>query len=101
MLLVAVLLLPRYDPRVKCRWSALCPAAARNDDSREISQSILERLKRGQRDGDVPKTAPIVTLAAYYATVLHGLAFQPRDAPRARRSRRLWISPWAGWQQMV
>jgi AcrR family transcriptional regulator len=46
---------------------------------RQISQSILERLKLGQREGDVPKAAPIVALAAYYSTVLHGLALQSRD----------------------
>ena len=26
----------------------------------QVSQSILDRLKRGQQDGDVPKAAPIV-----------------------------------------
>jgi hypothetical protein len=46
---------------------------------RQISQSILDRLKRGQHDGDVPKTAPIVALTAYYSTVLHGLALQSRE----------------------
>ena len=45
----------------------------------QISQSILERLKRGQHEGDVPKAAPIAALAAYYSTVLHGLALQSRD----------------------
>jgi AcrR family transcriptional regulator len=46
---------------------------------RQISQSILERLKQGQHEGDIPKAAPIVALAAYYSTVLHGLALQSRD----------------------
>ena len=46
---------------------------------RQISQSILERLKRGQHEGDVPKTVPVVALAAYYASVLYGLAIQSRD----------------------
>ena len=46
---------------------------------RQISQSILDRLKRGQHDGDVPKTAPVAALAAYYSTLLHGLALQSRD----------------------
>ena len=27
---------------------------------RQMSQSILDRLKRGQHEGDVPKAAPIV-----------------------------------------
>jgi AcrR family transcriptional regulator len=46
---------------------------------RQISQAILNRLKQGQQDGDVPKTAPVAALAAYYTTVLHGLALQSRD----------------------
>jgi hypothetical protein len=55
---------------------------------RQTSQSILKRLKRGQREGDVLKTAPIVALAAYYATVLYGLALQSRMAPLKRGSPR-------------
>jgi hypothetical protein len=46
---------------------------------RQISQAILDRLKQGQQDGDVPKTVPVVVLAAYYTTILHGLALQSRD----------------------
>jgi hypothetical protein len=46
---------------------------------RQISQSILDRLKHGQYDGDVPKTGPIAALAAYFSTVLHGLALQSRN----------------------
>ena len=46
---------------------------------RQISRSILDRLKRGQRDGDIPTTAPITALTAYFSTVLHGLALQSRD----------------------
>jgi len=51
---------------------------------RQISQAILNRLKQGQQDGDVPKTAPIAALAAYYTTVLHGLALQSRDGASRR-----------------
>src|ERR1700735_2249645 len=46
---------------------------------RQISQAILNRLKQGQQDGDVPKTLPVAALAAYYTTVLHGLALQSKD----------------------
>jgi AcrR family transcriptional regulator len=46
---------------------------------RQISLAILDRLKQGQHDGDVPRTAPVAALAAYYSTVLHGLALQSRD----------------------
>src|SRR3984885_53496 len=46
---------------------------------RQISQAILNRLKKGQQDGDVATTMPLAALAAYYTTVLHGLALQSRD----------------------
>src|ERR1700722_4938464 len=46
---------------------------------RQISQAILTRLKQGQQDGDVATTMPLAALAAYYTTVLHGLALQSRD----------------------
>jgi AcrR family transcriptional regulator len=68
---------------------------------RQISQSILERLKRGQRDGDVPKTAPIVVLTAYYATVLHGLALQSRDGASRKTLTQVLEFSMANWQRMV
>src|SRR5580704_18594067 len=46
---------------------------------RQICGAILGRLRKGQRDGDLPKAAPISALASYYGTVLHGLALQSRD----------------------
>lgn len=50
-------------------------------------QAIGDRIRRGQRDGDVQANAPVDALAAYYTTVLHGLSIQARDgAPRATLS---------------
>jgi AcrR family transcriptional regulator len=68
---------------------------------RQISQSILERLKRGQHDGDVPKTAPIVALTAYYTTVLHGLALQSRDGVSRKMLTRVLEFAMANWHWMV
>jgi AcrR family transcriptional regulator len=68
---------------------------------RQISQSILERLKRGQHDGDIPKSAPIVALAAYYSTVLHGLALQSRDGASHKTLTQVVEFATADWQQMV
>jgi AcrR family transcriptional regulator len=68
---------------------------------RQISQSILERLKRGQREGDVPKAAPIVALAAFYSTVLHGLAIQSRDGASRKTLTQVVELTMADWQQMV
>ncbi len=42
-------------------------------------RSLMRRIKRGVREGDTPNTASVSGLAAYYATVLHGLSIQARD----------------------
>jgi AcrR family transcriptional regulator len=67
---------------------------------REISQSILDRLKRGQRDGDVPTTASLTPLTAYFSTVLHGLALQSRDGASRQTLTQVVEIAMAGWQQM-
>jgi AcrR family transcriptional regulator len=68
---------------------------------REISQSILDRLKWGQHDGDVPTTASLTALTAYFSTVLHGLALQSRDGASRRMLTQVVEIAMAGWQQMV
>jgi AcrR family transcriptional regulator len=68
---------------------------------RQISQSILDRLKLGRRDGDVPTTAPVVALTAYFSTVLHGLALQSRDGASRKTLTQVVEIAMAAWQQMV
>jgi AcrR family transcriptional regulator len=68
---------------------------------RQISQSILDRLKLGQRDGDVQTTAPVVALTAYFSTVLHGLALQSRDGASRRTLTQVVEIAMANWQQMI
>jgi AcrR family transcriptional regulator len=68
---------------------------------REVSHSILERLKRGQREGDLPKTAPVVALAAYYTTVLHGLALQSKDGASRKTLSQIVEIAMANWNQIV
>lgn len=67
----------------------------------QIRAAILGRLRKGQRDGDLPKSAPISALASYYATVLHGLALQSRD--RVPRKALIHIAQiaMASWPQLV
>jgi AcrR family transcriptional regulator len=67
----------------------------------QISQSILERLKQGQHDGDVPKVAPVFALAAYYSTVLHGLALQSRDGASRKTLTQVVQFAMADWRQMI
>jgi AcrR family transcriptional regulator len=68
---------------------------------REISQSILDRLKQGQHDGDVLKTAPVTALAAYFSTVLYGLALQSRDGASRKILMQVVEIAIADWQEMV
>jgi AcrR family transcriptional regulator len=68
---------------------------------REISQSILDRLKLGQHDCDVPTTAPVATLAAYFSTILHGLALQSRDGASRKTLTQVVEVAMANWQQLI
>jgi AcrR family transcriptional regulator len=69
---------------------------------RQITQSILDRLKKGQHDGDIPTTASLPALTAYFSTVLHGLALQSRDGASRKTLTQVveiatadWRSCWA------
>jgi AcrR family transcriptional regulator len=64
---------------------------------RQISKSILDRLKRGQHDGDVPATASLTALTAYFSTVLHGLALQSRDGSSRQTLTQVVEIAMAGW----
>jgi AcrR family transcriptional regulator len=68
---------------------------------RQMSHSILDRLKQGQQDGDVPKRAPVAALTAYCSTVLHGLALQSRDGASRKTLTQVVEIAMADWQQMV
>jgi AcrR family transcriptional regulator len=59
--------------------------------------SILERLKRGQQDGDVPRATPVSALSAYYASVLYGLALQSRDGASRKTLTQVVEIAMANW----
>jgi AcrR family transcriptional regulator len=67
---------------------------------RQIPEAILERLRKGQRDGDLEKAAPISALASYYATVLHGLALQSRDRVSRKVLTHVVNVAMASWPQL-
>ncbi len=68
---------------------------------RETVKSIQDRLRRGQREGDVPKRAPIAELAEYYATVLHGLSIQARDGSSRKLLTHVVNCAMAAWDQTI
>ena len=67
---------------------------------RETVRSIQDRLRRGQREGDVPRNAPVFELAAYYGTVLHGLSIQARDGASRRILTHVVDCAMGVWDQM-
>jgi len=68
---------------------------------RAISQSILERLKRSQREGDVPKAAPAHAIASFYSTILYGLALQSRDGASHKTLTEVVEFAMANWQRLT
>ncbi len=47
---------------------------------REQTRVAIEaRIRRGQVKGELARSAPVNPMAAFYATVLHGLSIQARD----------------------
>ena len=68
---------------------------------RETVESIQDRLRRGQREGDLSSRAPVAEIAEYYATVLHGLSIQSRDGSSRRLLTHVVDCAMAVWDQMM
>ncbi len=68
---------------------------------RETVKSIQDRLRRGQREADMPKRAPIAELAEYYATVLHGLSIQSTDGSSRKLLTHVVNCAMATWDQII
>jgi AcrR family transcriptional regulator len=64
-------------------------------------RAIAERIRRGQREGDVPANAPAGALAAYYTTVLHGLSIQARDGASRSILSSVVDCAMSVWEQMA
>lgn len=62
--------------------------------------SIEARLRRGQREGDVPKTVSVKAIAAFYATVLHGLSIQARDGSTRRTLTNVVSCSMSAWEHL-
>jgi len=63
--------------------------------------AIEARLRRGQREGEVSKTAPVKAVAAFYATVLHGLSIQARDGSSRKILTAVVKCSMDAWEQLV
>ncbi len=63
--------------------------------------SIEDRLRRGQREGDVSNTAVIPAIAGFYTTVLHGLSIQARDGASRHALTQIVDCSMAAWNQLT
>ena len=62
---------------------------------------IRQRIKRGIAEGDVPRGADLTAMAAFYATVVDGLAIQARDAASSKVLQAVVEAAMAAWDGLT
>jgi AcrR family transcriptional regulator len=62
---------------------------------------IVERIRQGIREGDLPEGVDAEALAAYGHTVLQGLSIQARDGASRERVHAVIDTAMLGWDAMV
>jgi AcrR family transcriptional regulator len=67
---------------------------------RQGEESVRLRLERGVKDGDLPATADVRRMAAYFTTVLHGLSIQARDGATAPELDAIVDCAMASWDTL-
>ena len=68
---------------------------------REIQAVFEQRLRRGLADGDVPATANVAAIAAFYMTVLQGLSLRARDGATRETLTEITDAAMIGWDALV
>lgn len=68
---------------------------------RQVPQIIKRRLERGVADGDLSAAADLAALAAFYATVQHGLAISARDGASRKSLRTSVKYAMAAWDELT
>jgi len=64
-------------------------------------KAIQKRLQRGVDEGELPKTLDLAAMAAFYTTVIDGLAIQARDGVPRKALRFSINSAMAAWDPVV
>lgn len=67
----------------------------------EVPARLRARLDRAVAEGDLPKGINLQAIAAFYATVLHGMAIQARDGASARDQEAAITGALAAWSTLV
>lgn len=68
---------------------------------RQVPGLIRSRLERGVVEGDVPAGADLGALAAFYTTVLHGLAIHARDGASRKAMMDAVRGAMAAWSELA
>ncbi len=71
------------------------------ENRRGSEDEICRRVERGVADGDVPESADPRRVAAFYATVMHGLSIRARDGAAAEELERVVDSAIAAWDTIA
>ena len=67
----------------------------------QVPEMLEKRFKRAIADGELPATAPVPAIAAFYATVVHGLAVQARDGASRRTLLTVVDGAMGAWDALV
>ena len=83
-------------------WTANRAVAEHLASLRQEAQDALERrLRRGVEEGELPADADTGAMAAYYATVLHGLSILARDGATASAMEAVADVAMGAWDQLA
>jgi AcrR family transcriptional regulator len=72
-------------------------AARRN----EGMAGMAARIRRGLREGDVPRGADAAAIAAFYAAILQGMSIQARDGATPAALRAIAEGAIAAWDELA
>lgn len=62
---------------------------------------VLQRLQRGVQEGDLPAGLDLKAIAAFYSTVMNGLAIQARDGATRKELKTTVDCAMAAWDTLV
>ncbi|MDF2776338.1 MAG: TetR/AcrR family transcriptional regulator [Geminicoccaceae bacterium] len=67
----------------------------------QVPELLEKRLRRAVADGELPATAPVADIAAFFATVMHGLAVQARDGASRQTMLAVVDGAMGAWDTLV
>ncbi|MCY1195099.1 MAG: TetR/AcrR family transcriptional regulator [Achromobacter veterisilvae] len=71
------------------------------DNRRDMQGRILARLHAGAADGELPAGTDLKGLAAFYATVLHGMSIQARDGATRKTLQAVARQAMCAWDALA